>query len=67
MAASTVTGTRAGSHVYERRVARVHRYHWPAIQLNIWMLVMLAASLLIIGVFGTFINVQLQLELNVPW
>ncbi|KAI1812492.1 hypothetical protein GGS20DRAFT_20026 [Poronia punctata] len=76
MAASTMTGTvlsgtasgtRSGSYGYERRIPRVHRYHWPAIQLNIWMLVMLAASLLIVGVFGTFISVQQQLGLDVPW
>ncbi|KAI1264770.1 hypothetical protein F5Y18DRAFT_78559 [Xylariaceae sp. FL1019] len=63
MAASTGTG----SLVYERRVARVHRYHWPAIQLNVWMLVMLAASFLIIGVFATFIAIQQQLRLEIPW
>ncbi|KAI8631438.1 hypothetical protein F5Y19DRAFT_493333 [Xylariaceae sp. FL1651] len=65
MAASGTTGP--GSFVYERRLARVHRYHWPAIQLNVWMLVMLAASFLIIGVFGTFIGVQQQLLLDIPW
>ena len=65
MAASTMTGTR--SYVYERRIPRVHRYHWPAIQLNVWMLVMLAASFLIIGVFGSFIGIQQQLDLYVPW
>lgn len=66
MAASTTTGT-GTSYVYERRVARIHRYHWPAIQLNVWMLVMLAASLCIIGVFATFIQVQQQLLLDIPW
>ncbi|KAI0965808.1 arginase-like protein [Xylaria arbuscula] len=57
----------AESFTYERRIARVHRYHWPAIQLNVWMLVMLAASFLIIGVFGSFISIQQQLGLYVPW
>ncbi|KAH7028845.1 uncharacterized protein B0I36DRAFT_126571 [Microdochium trichocladiopsis] len=51
----------------ERRLARVHRYHWPAIQLNVWMLIMLAASLCIIGIFGTFITQQKQLLLPIPW
>ena len=59
--------TASGSLVYERRVERVHRYHWPAIQLNVWMIVMLAASVLIIGVFGSFIDIQNQLDLYVPW
>ncbi|KAI1148191.1 arginase-like protein [Nemania diffusa] len=53
-------------YVYERRTP-VHRYHWPAIQLNVWMIVMLAASFLIIGVFGSFIGIQQQLNLYVPW
>ncbi|KAI1189459.1 hypothetical protein F5B17DRAFT_198949 [Nemania serpens] len=65
--AGTGTGTGTDSYVYERRPARVHRYHWPAIQLNVWMIVMLAASFLIIGVFGSFIDVQGQLGLYVPW
>ncbi|KAK3319980.1 hypothetical protein B0T19DRAFT_276386 [Cercophora scortea] len=62
--ASTVT---SGSLVYERRVARVHKYHWPAIQLNIWMLIMLIAACTIIGVFSTFIQIQQTLLLPVPW
>ncbi|KAI1419920.1 hypothetical protein F5Y12DRAFT_177872 [Xylaria sp. FL1777] len=64
MAASAMTGD---SYTMERRITRVHRYHWPAIQLNVWMLVMLAASFLIIGVFGSFISIQYQLDLYVPW
>jgi arginase len=63
--ASTVT---SGSLVYERRVVeRVHKYHWPAVQLNIWMLIMLVASCLIIGVFATFIQIQQVLLLPIPW
>jgi arginase len=63
--ASTVT---SGSLVYERRVVeRVHKYHWPAVQLNVWMLIMLIASCLIIGVFSTFIQVQQVLLLPIPW
>ncbi|KAI2622047.1 arginase-like protein [Xylaria nigripes] len=42
-------------------------YHWPAIQLNVWMLVMLAASFLIIAVFASFIDIQKQLDLSIPW
>ncbi|KAI1097564.1 arginase-like protein [Jackrogersella minutella] len=60
-----VTGS--GSLVFERRIARIHRYHWPAIQLNVWMLIMLAASCCIIGIFATFIGVQQQLDLYIPW
>jgi arginase len=63
--ASTVT---SGSLVYERRIVeRVHKYHWPAVQLNLWMLIMLIASCLIIGVFATFIQIQQTLLLPIPW
>ncbi|KAK7754303.1 hypothetical protein SLS62_003596 [Diatrype stigma] len=66
-AASATTG--ASSYIYHepRRVARIHRYHWPAIQLNVWMLVMLAASCCLIGVFATLMQVQQQLNLYIPW
>ncbi|KAK4464289.1 hypothetical protein QBC42DRAFT_51092 [Cladorrhinum samala] len=67
-ATSTVTsGTR--SLVYSRRAVsdRVHKYHWPAVQLNIWMLIMLIAACTIIGVFATFIQVQQTLLLPIPW
>jgi hypothetical protein len=58
----------SGSLVYERRVIeRVHKYHWPAVQLNFWMLIMLVASCLIIGVFATMIEVNNALLLSIPW
>ncbi|KAK3391661.1 hypothetical protein B0T20DRAFT_85127 [Sordaria brevicollis] len=67
--ASTIT---SDSLVYDRSrgpvgVERVHRYHWPAIQLNVWMLIMLIAACTIIGVFATFIDIQNTLLLPVPW
>ncbi|KAK4443313.1 hypothetical protein QBC34DRAFT_212139 [Podospora aff. communis PSN243] len=64
MASSTVT---SGSLVYERRVERIHKYHWPALQLNFWMLIMLISACCIIGVFATFIEIQKVLLLPVPW
>lgn len=62
--ASTVTET---DIMYERRGERVHKYHWPAIQLNLWMLFMLVASCAILGIFANFIMIQQQLLLAVPW
>ncbi|KAK4136142.1 hypothetical protein BT67DRAFT_232045 [Trichocladium antarcticum] len=63
--ASTIT---SGSLVYEHRIVeRIHKYHWPAVQLNVWMLIMLIASCLIIGVFATFIQIQQVLLLPIPW
>jgi len=64
MAASSTTAS--GSLVYERH-ERVHRYHWPADQLNFWMLIMLISSCTIIGIFANFIQIQNQLGLGVPW
>jgi protein-S-isoprenylcysteine O-methyltransferase Ste14 len=66
MASTVTTTTTSGSLVFERREA-VHKYHWPALQLNIWMFVMLLASTLIIGVFATFVQIQQQLLLPIPW
>ena len=66
MAASYTTAS--GSLAYtERPVGRVHRYHWPAVQLNLWMLIMLIAACTILGIFATFITIQQQLLLPVPW
>ncbi|KAJ9145439.1 Arginase-like protein [Pleurostoma richardsiae] len=63
--ASTAT---SGSLVYEpAHYERVHKYHWPAIQLNIWMLIMLVATCTIVGIFATFIQIQQQLLLPIPW
>lgn len=36
-------------------------------QLNVWMIIMLVASCTIIGVFATFLGIQHQLALFVPW
>ncbi|KAL1853586.1 hypothetical protein VTK73DRAFT_8928 [Phialemonium thermophilum] len=64
--ASSATTT-SESVVYERRVEHIHKYHWPALQLNLWMLVMLVASGTIIGVFASFVQIQQTLRLSIPW
>jgi len=49
----------------------VHRvrtkYHWPAIQLNFWLLIMIIGSATILGIFAYFLTVQQQLQVGVPW
>lgn len=57
------------SVVYERKVVTTHirTYNWPPLQLNFWIFVMLLCSATIIGVFGSFIQIQNQLELPIPW
>src|SRR5690349_16810888 len=68
MATTATTDTSAsGSLVFERRVGHVHKYQWPAMQLNFWMIIMLVAASTIIGVFATFMQIQQQLLLTVPW
>ena len=62
--ASTAT---SDSIVYSRRVDGIHKYHWPAIQLNVWMLVMLISACTIVGIFGSFITTQQILLLPIPW
>lgn len=49
-------------------VQRLHaRYHWPAVQLNFWIIIMLVASATNLGIFASFLTVQSQLGVGVPW
>lgn len=43
------------------------RYHWPEIQLNIWLIVVLTGSATCLGIFAWFMTVQSQMDLGVPW
>jgi len=43
------------------------RYQWPEVQLNLWILIILAASATVLGIFAWFITVQNQLEIGTPW
>jgi hypothetical protein len=49
----------------------VHRvrtkYHWPALQLNFWLLIMIIGSATILGIFSYFVTVQQQLQVGIPW
>jgi hypothetical protein len=56
---STVTDV-----VIERRH---QKYHWPAVQLNFWVIIMLVGSATNLGVFANFMTVQTQLQLGIPW
>lgn len=46
---------------------RKRTYQWPEAQLNFWLIVMLAASATITGVFGYFLSVQNQFKVGSPW
>jgi hypothetical protein len=43
------------------------KYRWPPLQLNFWLLIMLIGSSTILGVFASFLGVQSQLGVGVPW
>jgi hypothetical protein len=48
-------------------VGYVRKYRWPPLLLNLWLLIMLGAACAIIGIFSTFIDIQNQLQLPIPW
>jgi hypothetical protein len=43
------------------------RYHWPALQLNFWILIMFVGSAVNLGIFAYFMAVQTQLNVGIPW
>ena len=43
------------------------KYHWPAVQLNFWLLIMIVGAATILGVNASFLTVQQQLEVGIPW
>jgi hypothetical protein len=43
------------------------KYHWPALQLNFWLLIMIIGSSTILGIFSYFVTVQQQLQVGTPW
>lgn len=49
-----------------QRVVRT-KYHWPAVQLNFWLLIMIVASATILGINANFLTVQSQLQVGIPW
>lgn len=52
--------------VKEVRVTR-RLHHWPEIQLNVWLIVVLSASATCLGIFSWFMVVQSQMDLGTPW
>lgn len=43
------------------------KYHWPDIQLNIWLIIVLAGSGACLGMYAWLMTVQTQLDLGIPW
>ncbi|KAI9851970.1 MAG: hypothetical protein M1838_002259 [Thelocarpon superellum] len=50
-----------------RVIRRTTRYRWPDLQLNIWLIIFLAASATLTGIFANFMTIQNQLGLGIPW
>lgn len=48
-------------------IERKRTYQWPEAQLNFWLIVMLAASATITGVFAYFMTVQSRFRVGSPW
>jgi hypothetical protein len=62
MARAGHSGTVVGSAIVVRE-----KYYWPDLQLNIWTIVMLATSSLILGVNAQFMQIQSAMGLGTPW
>ncbi|KAH6984533.1 hypothetical protein BKA56DRAFT_316510 [Ilyonectria sp. MPI-CAGE-AT-0026] len=67
VAKSSFAGGSSMTYDESRITSHVRTYNWPPLQLNFWIFVMLLASCTVIGVFSTFIEIQNQLLLPVPW
>ncbi|KAK0517380.1 hypothetical protein JMJ35_000535 [Cladonia borealis] len=48
-------------------IERKRTYQWPEAQLNFWLIIMLAASATITGIFAYFLSVQNQFRVSSPW
>ncbi|KAI4132482.1 MAG: hypothetical protein LQ338_000702 [Usnochroma carphineum] len=48
-------------------VQRRRKYHWPEAQLNFWLVIMIIASSVILGIFAFLTSVQNSLKLGIPW
>ncbi|KAL8999193.1 MAG: hypothetical protein Q9188_005936 [Gyalolechia gomerana] len=48
-------------------VQRRRKYHWPEAQLNFWLVIMIIASSVILGIFAYFTAIQNTLKLGIPW
>lgn len=55
----------SGTEVVIRESRR--RYHWPEVQLNLWIFVVLAGAATVLGINAWFIVVQDQLKIGIPW
>ncbi|EEP82578.1 predicted protein [Uncinocarpus reesii 1704] len=52
---------------YTTSTAYLRKFHWPEIQLNIWLLVVLTSAATCLGIFSWFMVVQAQMEQASPW
>lgn len=62
---STATSLAMATEIIYRETRR--RYRWPEVQLNLWILLILAAAATDLGIFAWFITVQEQMRVGIPW
>jgi hypothetical protein len=55
----------SGTEIVVRESRR--RYHWPEIQLNLWIFIVLAGAATVLGINAWFIVVQDQMRIGIPW
>ncbi|KAL9010244.1 MAG: hypothetical protein Q9173_004801 [Seirophora scorigena] len=48
-------------------VQRRRKYHWPEAQLNFWLVIMIIASSVLLGIFAYLTSIQNSLRLGIPW
>ncbi|KAF2716860.1 hypothetical protein K431DRAFT_307413 [Polychaeton citri CBS 116435] len=57
----------ASRSISRTRVIVRQSYYWPDQQLNFWIIVMLGTGGTLIGIFASFVTIQDQLGLAIPW
>ncbi|MCJ1457013.1 hypothetical protein MMC28_007379 [Mycoblastus sanguinarius] len=55
------------NETFVRILERKRKYVWPEAQLNLWLVVMIAAGATLIGIFTYFMTVQSRFHVNSPW
>lgn len=53
--------------VVSRAVVVREKYYWPDMQLNFWTIIMLATAGVLIGIYATFMAIQMRFRVGIPW
>ena len=58
---------RSSTTIEEVVVRRRMRFVWPDTALNLWVLVMLVTSGVLMGIFANFVAIQNHFKVGIPW